>query len=230
MAELLWNHWFCLGSVAPIMAGVTSAAPGLVEFVERLGGPERAFMSLMIYIICMVISIYSILAIQRLRSEESYLRAEILLALPVSRLRFAMSHLLLSFAGAAAITGATGLTIGIGAALSTGVPGEFTRLFGETVVKIPAVWVIAGIPALLYGLMPRAMAGISYAALAVFILLEFFWEQQAVSDAVFGLSAFAHVYPANEITALTIIGLSLVALSFTVLGYLAFSKRDITSN
>ncbi|ATW28536.1 hypothetical protein DCMF_10885 [Candidatus Formimonas warabiya] len=230
-----WSSFFCiigfaLGSVSPILADITSTAPGFAEFVERLGGADRAFMSLMIYVICMILSIYPILVIQRLRSEEAALRAEIMLALPVSRFRFIRSHLLLSFAGVAAMIILMGLAVGIGAALAAGDSGEFARLFGETAVKIPAVWVIAGITAFLFGLVPRAMAGISYAILGVFILIEFFWEQQAVSDAVFALSPFAHVYPTNQITALPVIGLSLAAAAFALLGLWAFGKRDITSH
>ncbi|NPV90769.1 MAG: ABC transporter [Firmicutes bacterium] len=219
---------FALGSVAQIMANISSTAPGFAGFVERLGGADRAFMSLMIYVICMVISIYPILATQRMRSEESSLRAETLLALPVSRLRYALSHLALSFAGAAVIIGIMGLAVGASAVLSTGDSSEFTRLFVETVVKIPAVWVTTGISALLFGVVPRAMAGISYTVLGVFILLEFFWEQQAVSETVFALSPFAHVYFTKEITVLPIIGPSLVAVLFSLLGLLAFSRRDIS--
>ncbi|HWQ71573.1 MAG TPA: ABC transporter [Desulfitobacteriaceae bacterium] len=219
-----------LGSVSQTMADITSTAPGFTEFVERLGGTDRAFMSLMIYVICMLISIYSILATQRMRLEEISLRAETLLALPVSRLNFAMSHLFISFVGIAVIITGMGLAVGIGAALSAGDSGEFARLFAEAVVKIPAVWVIAGITALLFGLVPRAMAGISYAVLGVSILIEFFWEQQAVSDAVFSLSPFAHVYPTKEITLQPVIGLLLAAILFAIFGLLTFSKRDISSN
>jgi len=219
-----------LGAVSQTMANITSTAPGFAEFVERLGGADRAFMSLMIYIICMVISIYSVLSTQRMRSEEAYMHAETVLALPVSRLRFFLSHMLVSFAGSAAIITIVGLTVGIGAALSTGDSGEFLRLFGETIVKLPAVWVIAGISALLFGVVPRIITGLSFAVLGIFMLIEFFWEQQALSDTIFAISPFAHVYPTNEITALPLVALTLVAALLTVLGGAAFIKRDICSN
>ena len=221
---------FALGSVSPIMADITFTNPGFAEFVESLGGPNRAFMALMIYVLGIIISIYPILVIQGLRSEESALRTEVMLALPVSRLRLAVSHLLMAFAGAAAILTAMGFAIGAGGVLSTGNPEQFSWLFNSAVLKIPAAWVMAGIAALMFGLVPRAMAGISYALFGVFLLLEFFWEQQAVSDVVYKLSPFAHTYPANKITVLTITGLTLVSAALAALGLLAFRRRDITSN
>lgn len=218
---------FALGNVAPILTKITSTAPGFTGFVERLGGPDRAFMSLMIYVISMIISMYSILVTQRIRSEESSMRADTILCLPVSRTGYYKSHLLFSFAGTAVIMTVMGLGVGLGAALSTGETGAFTRLLGETMIKIPAVWIISGISAFFFGLVPRAMSGLSYTILGVFILLEFFWEQQVVPDSFFALSPFAHVYPTNEISLLTVIGLSLIAGALCFFGLLAFGKRDI---
>ncbi len=221
---------FSLGSAARTMADITSTAPYFESLVERLGGADRAFMSLMIYVLCMVISIYSIMPIHRMRSEEAYMRAETVLALPVSRLRFFLSHTLVSFAGSAAIVVVMGLTVGIGATLSTGGSGEFPRLFAEAIAKIPAVWVISGISAMLFGFVPRAVTGLSFAVMGIFVLIEFFWEQQVLTDAIFAVSPFFHVYPANEITVLKITVLTLVAVTFSILGAAAFIKRDISSN
>jgi ABC-2 type transport system permease protein len=183
----------------------------------------------MIYEITLIFGIYPILAVQHARAEESSLRADILLALPVSRLRYYVSHLIFAFAGTGVIMAVMGLTLGIGAAAATGDSGEFTRLLIETIVKIPAVWVIAGIAAFLFGLIPRGMTGISFTMLGIFILLEFFYEQGAVSHAIFSISPFAQVYPTNPITALPIIGLLLVSFLLVVLGELAYQKRDIAS-
>jgi ABC-2 type transport system permease protein len=220
---------FLLGSVSQTLANISSTAPSLAGFVERLGGTDRAFMSLMIYEITLIFGIYPILAVQHARAEESSLRADILLALPVSRLRYYVSHLIFAFAGTGVIMAVMGLTLGIGAAAATGDSGEFTRLLIETIVKIPAVWVIAGIAAFLFGLIPRGMTGISFTMLGIFILLEFFYEQGAVSHAIFSISPFAQVYPTNPITALPIIGLLLVSFLLVVLGELAYQKRDIAS-
>jgi len=220
---------FMLGSVSQTLANISSTAPSLAGFVERLGGTDRAFMSLMIYEIALLIGIYPILALQQARAEESYLRADTLLALPVSRLRYYLSHLLFAFAGTAAIMSAMGLTLGVGAAVATGDSGEFTRLLIETMVKIPAVWVVAGIASLLFGLIPRGMTGISFTVLGIFILLEFFYEQGAVSQALFYISPFAQVYPTNPITALPVIGLLSASSLLVFLGGLAYQRRDVVS-
>ncbi|HYE82046.1 MAG TPA: ABC transporter [Clostridia bacterium] len=220
---------FMLGIVSRTMADISSTATYFTEFVERLGGADRAFMSLMIYILSMTISIYPVLSIQRMRSEEAYIRAETVLALPVSRLRFCVSHMFVAFSGSAAIIIIMGLTVGIGAAITTGDPGEFIRLFSETVFKLPAVWVVGGIAALFFGLVPRIMTGLSFAVVGIFVLIEFFWEQQVLPDAIFALSPFSHVYPTNGITLMPVITLTSAVVLLSALGVMAFMKRDISS-
>jgi len=74
------------------------------------------------------------------------------------------------------------------------------------------------------------MTGISFALLGGFILLEFFWEQQVVPEAVFYLSPFAQVYPINPITFWPVMGLILVSVLLAVLGGVAFRSRDLSSN
>lgn len=220
---------FLLGTVSQTLANISSTAPSLAGFVARLGGADRAFMSLMIYEIALIIGIYPILAVQHAQTEEAYQRADTLLALPVSRLRYYASHLLFAFVGTAIIMTAMGLTLGIGASIATGDFGEFTRLLVDTIVKIPAVWVIAGIASFLFGLIPRGIMGISCTILGIFILLEFFYEQGTVSHTLFSISPFAQVYPTNPITALPVIALLLVSALLVVLGGLAYQKRDIIS-
>ena len=104
------------------------------------------------------------------------------------------------------------------------------KFFNGTVVKIPTIWVIAGISALLFGIVPRVMTGLSFAVFGAFVLIEFFWERHVLSNAIFAISPFSHVYPTNEITALPTAALTLVALSFAILGMIAFIKRDVCSN
>jgi len=51
------------------------------------------------------------------------------------------------------------------------------RVLAGALVYLPAAWVLAGLAAALYGLLPRFEIA-SWAALVGFLLLEFGWELQ----------------------------------------------------
>lgn len=216
---------FALGCASYLMAGAVSSAEALSGLIERLGGVDRAFMSLMLYIFSMLISIYALMSAGLLRREESA-KGELLLSLPVRRKRFAVSHLLYIFGGSGLIALVSGISVGLGAAISTGDQGAFLRLLLEVAGKIPAVWMMGGIAVFLYGALPKWMSGMSYGLLVLFIMLEILWEQQSVSDAVYALSPFSWVTPMKVVQPSALAVLCIVAAVFTAAGMALFRKRD----
>jgi putative exporter of polyketide antibiotics len=64
---------------------------------------------------------------------------------------------------------------------------ELPRLFVRTLETLPAIWVMVGIATLLFGFLPRFASAGTWAALAVFFVLELGWELQQ-SQAVFNLT------------------------------------------
>ncbi|MFC7715280.1 hypothetical protein [Nonomuraea recticatena] len=141
------------------------------EFLRRYtASPEASMTDAYLWLIALslgyVAALYPLLALLRLRKEELEGRAELLLATPVSRLRWAGGHLFLALAGSALILAVAGLTLGLAA-------GDPLGVLGGTLVQIPAVWVLAGVGVLAFGLLPRAAAGISWAA---FLFVNLFGE------------------------------------------------------
>lgn len=216
---------FALGCASYLMVGAVSSAEALAGLIERLGGMDRAFMSLMLYVFSMLIAIYALMSAGILRREESA-KGELLLSLPVKRARFAMSHLMYIFGGSGLIGLVSGLSVGLGAAVSTGEQGVSLRLFVEVAGKIPAVWMMGGIAVFLYGALPRWMNALSYGLLVLFILLEILWEQQTVSDAVYALSPFSWVTPMKAQYPPALVALCVVAALFSAAGVVLFRKRD----
>lgn len=216
---------FALGCVSYLMAGAVSSAEALAGLIERLGGVDRAFMSLMLYICSMLIAVYVLMAAGILHREEAA-RGEMLLSLPVSRARFAASHLLYIFGGSALIALVCGFCVGLGTVIATGEQNALFRLSLEVAQKIPAIWAMAGIAVFLFGAWPKWMSGMSYGLLVLFILLEILWEQQSISDAVYALSPFSWVTPLKIVhpPALAVLGMTAAFLS--VCGILLFQKRD----
>jgi ABC-2 type transport system permease protein len=212
-----------LGAVAQSLSRFVDA-PQMQSWAIRMGAHAAgdAFLFMIMYILGQVVSAYAIAATLRMRSEEVDGRADPILATPVSRLRWAGSHLVFAAVGPTVMLMVFGLTIGLGYGLS-----DLPRLFSRTMVTLPAVWVMGGIAMALYGWLPRFATSVTWAALALFLVLELGWELQQVSQSLFNISPFAHVHWAIQVTAAPLLWLTGVAAVLTVAGLVGLRRRDI---
>ncbi|MBK9712320.1 MAG: hypothetical protein IPO81_13515 [Kouleothrix sp.] len=218
-----------LGSIGQSMSKFVDT-PELSGWVARMGARDAgdAFLFIIMYVLGQVAAAYAIMAALRLRSEEVDGRADPVLATPVSRLRWASSHLVFAALGPTVVLAVLGLTIGLGYGLSSGDVGDaLPRLLARTLATLPAVWVMAGLATLLYGLLPRLAMAVSWAALALFLALELGWELQQVSQSVFDISPFAHVHWASPVSVAALIWLTAVAALLTAAGLAGLRRRDL---
>src|SRR5918993_685600 len=75
---------------------------------------------------------------------------------PVSGWRWVASHLSFAVLGPILLIGAASIAAGLAYGLSTGdVEVEFGRVLSQALVQLPAVWVLIGVSAALFGLWPR---------------------------------------------------------------------------
>lgn len=222
-----------LGGVAQSASDQLNASAQLHNLIARMGSnvrPVDGFFALIIYLLGQVISGYAIQAALRLRYEEVEMRADPVLVTPVSRLQWASSHLFFAVIGPAVVLAALGLSMGLVYGLSTGDVGNaLLRLPAATMARLPAVWVMAGIAAALYGLLPRLAAPVTWAVLAVFLLLELAVELHQVSPSVLIVSPFVQVpaLPAAQLTVAPLIELVSVAAVLTCAGLVGFRRRDV---
>ncbi|CFY11086.1 Uncharacterized [Syntrophomonas zehnderi OL-4] len=226
--------WFCfyaifsfaLGRASYLMVSAVSSAEALTGLIERLGGIEQAFLSLMLYVFGILISIYVMMSADILRQEE-VAKGETLLSMPVRRERLVLSHMIYIFGGSAAIMLISGFCVGLGAAIGTGNSGMLSRLFYEMAGMITAIWTIGGIALLLFGALPRWMTGISYGLLTLYVLMEIFWEQQQIPEIFYAFSPFSWITPlkATQPTAAPLV-LCIVTIILTITGIALFRRRD----
>lgn len=101
------------------------------------------------------------MTVQRLRSEEREGRAELLLSLPLGRVRWGGSSAVVAVFGSAAVLVLGGVATGAAAAFVLGDPGEVARMTLASAAYIPAVAVIAGTAFLGYALRP-GLAGVAW--------------------------------------------------------------------
>lgn len=159
------------GALAASIPQVSKQGASVQEFFNRYtASPDAtttdAYLWLILLSLGYVAALYPLVSLLRLRAEETSGHAELLLAAPVSRLRWAVSHLVFAMGGSALIMVVAGVSMG---ALA-GSPG---KVLAGALVQIPAVWVLAGVGVLAFGLLPKAAAAVSWAS---FLFVNLFGE------------------------------------------------------
>jgi ABC-2 type transport system permease protein len=164
----------------------------------------------------------------RVRSEETSMRAELILATPVSRWRFAVSHLTVAYAGSVILLAVTGLATGLSYGLAGGSMQDVPRLFVAAVVHAPAMWIMVGLAIALDGLVPR-WAGVSWMILAACIVVGFLGSVLGLPGWLQDLSPFQQVpqLPAASLSLLPLVVMSAVAAGLTLIGLTGLRRRDI---
>jgi ABC-2 type transport system permease protein len=171
----------------------------------------------------LIAACYAVQATLRLRDEEQTGHAEVILATAVSRYAWAGSHLLFSLIGPALALFAEGLVAGL---VYTG--GSLGGILAGTMLQLPAVWVMAAVAVLLFGLLPR-WSMVAWAAPAVSLLILLVGETLRLNQWLLDVSPFTHVphLPGGTITATPLITLTAVALALGAAGIAGLRRRNI---
>jgi ABC-2 type transport system permease protein len=232
-----WTAMFAVygilsGYVAKVVAEQLLANTAMMEFLARLGGnaqPSDVVFTLFFAALGPVSAIYAIQATLRLRTEEVALRAELVLATSAGRIQWAASHLLVVALGSAVVLATLGLTAGLTYSAPGVGPGtQLPRVLAAAMAYLPALWVLLGLTAALFGLLPR-LASVSWIALIGCLLLELARELELVSQAVLDLSPFTHVprLLLSQEAAAPLGGLTAAALLLAIAGLVGFRRRDV---
>ena len=223
------------GAIAQDMVQAANEDPETAKMFARLGGTGSIadiFLAAILSWIGMLAAAYAVQAILRLRSEETELRAEPVLSTSVPRIGWAGSHLLVAAVGSAVLLATGGLVAGVAHGLrADDLGGELPRVLGGALVQLPAVWVMAGIGAALFGLLPRLVVGGTWAVLGIVLSITTFGELLRLDQWALDLSPFAHLprVPAAEFTATPLAWLAVVALALGAAGLAGFRRRDLVS-
>lgn len=222
------------GALGSIAAGVAEFAntKQIKDMLAKLGGEQNlvdSYLSFAMSAAGIVAAVYATQALLRMRTEETALRAEPLLATRVGRVRWAASHVVLAALGVVVLMALSGLVAGLAHGLRTGdVGGQVPRLVAAGLVQAPAALVVAGIVVFLFGLLPRLTVA-AWAVLGAFLVIGEFGGLFKLNQRVLDLSPFTHLpkLPGGEVSATPIVVLVVVAAAFAVAGLLAFRRRDI---
>jgi len=168
----------------------------------------------------------------RAKAEEKDIRAELILAAPVSRFRYLAGYAVIAFASAIVIqiVLAVGLySVGISVLAN---PDELSLgfLLTANLIYIPAQWLMLGVAVLLIGLLPKATGFVwGYFTLALFLM--FFGRMNIFPEWLQKLTPFGYVpqIPMDDISYLTLGVLVAIGAVLTAAGFFFYSKRDINA-
>lgn len=203
------------------------------EQVARAGGATVAesFLSVVLIVPAIVAAVYVVMAALRPHAEESAGRAEPVLATGLSRTRWAGSHLLVALAGGTAVLAVGGLALGATGALSGSDGALLWKTLGAALAYAPALWVTAGLAAVLYGWFPRASAA-AWIVPAYAFVCGYLGELIGFPSWLNDLSPFGHVpqLPAAALDGaawLSLLTLTALAAALLALGLAGFGRRDL---
>lgn len=217
------------GLVGMEVEAVLESTPELMEYFAGAEGTlTETFFVTVVLMLALATGGYVVQGLLRLRTEESDGRAELLLGRPVSRLAWAGGHVLVVGAGSIIILAVSGAATGLVHGLRAGDLSWVGSLAAANLAQLPAVWVLAGLALLLYGISPR-LALVAWAALAGTVVVGFFAEPMQLPPWVRDLSPFSHLpqLPAADLTWGAPIAVLAVAVVLGAVGLGALRRRDI---
>lgn len=189
-----------------------------------------SFLGTITAVLAMACGIMVILAVQRLRSEETAGRAEPLLATAIARARWMASHLFIALVGGAWILLLGALGLALSAAATTGDGGLIGELMIAGLAYVPALWVVAGVSVALFGLLPRWTA-LGWVVVIYSFVVVYFGQILQFPDWLSNLSPFGHVpqLTIEDFNAVPLLILTAVAVALIGAGLAGLRRRDIYS-
>jgi ABC-2 type transport system permease protein len=210
------------GSVDDLADGNSTVS----DLFAHLGGRSSliaSYFASIAGIVGLIAACYAVQATLRLRDEEQTGHAEVVLSTAVSRTALLGSHLVFSLLGPAVALVAEGLVAGI-----TYGHGELGGIVAGTLLQLPAVWVLAAIAVLIFGLLPR-WSLVAWAAPAICLLILLVGETLQLNHYLLDISPFTHIphLPGGSVPATPLITLIVVAVVLAVVGAAGLRRRNI---
>ncbi len=218
------------GSIGQDVEEMIEDNPAYADFLTQLDGVDLtdSFFATAMTMQALLAAGFAVSAALRMRSEEAAGHVEPILAAPVSRLRWVVSHLVVVVAGSLLVVGAGGVGIGTAYAVVAGETSQIPRLLGAALATVPAVLVLAGLAVALFGTSLR-LALVAWVGVAAAVIIELFGEVLRLPTWSRAVSPLHHVpgLPAEHLRLLPIGLLATVALTLLVVGTQGFRSRDL---
>ncbi|WP_232330761.1 ABC transporter permease [Nocardia fusca] len=202
------------------------------QVVDVMGGDASrmldGYLGTMAFFDALLVTVFAILAVQSLRTEETTGRTEPVLATATGRVAWFTGYIGVAALGALALLATTGLAFGVALALSVGDAGYVVDGLVSHLVFAPAVLLVLAVAALLYGVLPQAI-GATWAVFGFALVLGFFGPIMNLPQWIHDLSPFQHIarIPMEDLRWTALIILTVLAAASAAVGAYRFRERDL---
>jgi ABC-2 type transport system permease protein len=219
------------GSLGRDVEDMIEGNPELAEVFARTSGGASvvdAYFATVLTMMALVASGFTVAAVLRLRSEESALRAEPLLATPLGRTRWTAGWLTVVALASLTVLGAGGLGTGITYAWVDGDAGHVPTLLGAALAYLPAALSLGALGFALFGWLPRSTA-LAWGALAVCVVSGWLGPVLRLPQRVMDLSPYTLTpqLPMESFAGGPLLGIAAAAAALVGFGLLGFRRRDV---
>jgi ABC-2 type transport system permease protein len=195
--------------------GAAGLLDGYIVFLATFGGYLTAA--------------YVVYAVQSLRAEEGHGRAEAVLATPTSRSAWAGSHLGVIALTAIVIMFITGALTGMAGAAVT---GDWSLVWTSVLAHLnlaPAVLLVLGACAVLFGWIPSLSGPVGWAVVAVMVFVGNFAPLLDAPQWVVDLSPLSHPaqVPVGDVQATPLLVLTALTIGSVAVGLLGLRQRQV---
>ena len=218
------------GWIAPTVDSFVANNKQMAEMMASagIGNLTDTYFATSFRVMALIASGFAIQSALRLRSEESALRADSVLATPVSRWRWAASHLTIALAASVGLLAVAGLATGVSYSVAGGPWSSVPRLLGAAVVYAPAMWLMIGLAVIVFGFAPR-WVNVTWGILAACFVIGLLGVVLRLPDWVQKLSPFERTpaLPAANLAVLPLAVLTALAAVLILSGLGGLRRRDI---
>lgn len=221
------------GALAPTVADALRGNAAVGQLIGRLVPGTGAdlldlFPTAILGMTGLLAAAAGVQATTHLRGEEATGRAELLLATPLARPAWLVTHSVIAAGTATVVAGTAGLAAAL-AFVATGHPGRFVSFAAAGLAHAPAALIFVAIAALVYALLPRFSIAVAWTALAAGILLGQFGELLRLPLWLQNLSPFRHspALPAGTFDPLPVVGMTILGAVGVAAAAGALRLRDL---
>jgi len=221
------------GGLGPVVRDALAGNPALMELMGRLVPGEEAMVDLfttaMLGIVGVLAAAAGIQAVLRLRAEEAEGRAEMLLAVPASRLRWLAGTLAVAVITTTAVAAAAGAAAAAVLTVSQAGGSGAGTVFAAALAHVPAALVFPAVTVLVFALASRWSSAVGWGFLAVGLVLGQFGELLGLPVWMQDLSPFRHssAMPAEAFDPAGAVLMAAIAIALAAAAGRLIRERDL---
>ncbi|MGP5092817.1 ABC transporter permease [Staphylococcus equorum] len=203
--------------------------PLLLSMLENPNGDYvKQFLPQLMLVMSIISTVPTLLALFKIKKAIDKGYAMLVLANPLSRIKYLLSFLIISVVNAVVMIFVAGLGLYVGQFYSMDTPLDFDMVIQSAIVYIPAILSFVGIGTVVIGWGIK-LTTLVYAYLAYTFLVNYLGTLLNVKDWMKDITPFEHIpsLPIDDFTSGPMITLLLIFIILCVIGAFGFNRKDI---